>query len=191
LTLHIHRFCIIAHIDHRSRLADRLRSGVLCGMTDQVLDSMDLVRKGVAIRPVCDELSPAWRGLRMNWVDFERLTGYEVSRALEACEGAVLVVDATQGIEAQTLANLYLALNADLEVLPVINKIDLASAQPDQVAADIQHLLGTPSQEILRISAKEGTNVQLVLEAIVAVPPWRRQRAAALTLRLALRLTKG
>jgi GTP-binding protein LepA len=101
-------------------------------------------------------------------VDF----GYEVSRALNACEGALLVVDASQGIEAQTLANLYMALEADLEIIPVINKIDLPSAHPDQVAEEISSLLGTPASEILRISAKAGVNVESVLEAVVAqVPP--------------------
>jgi GTP-binding protein LepA len=101
-------------------------------------------------------------------VDF----GYEVSRALAACEGALLVVDATQGVEAQTLANLYLALESDLEIIPVINKIDLISAHPDEVAEEIQNLLGTPANEIIRISAKEGRNVEAVLEAIVQqVPP--------------------
>ncbi len=98
--------------------------------------------------------------------------GYEVSRALNACEGALLVVDASQGIEAQTLANLYSALEADLEIIPVINKIDLISAHPDEVADEIQALLGTPAEDILRISAKDGVNIPAVLEAIVQqVPP--------------------
>jgi GTP-binding protein LepA len=106
-------------------------------------------------------------------VDF----AYEVSRALQACEGAILVVDASQGVEAQTLANLYLALDNDLEIVPVVNKIDLVSAQPDAVAQEIEEILGTPAGEVLRISAKEGTNVPAVLEAVVAhVPPPRGQR---------------
>jgi GTP-binding protein LepA len=98
--------------------------------------------------------------------------GYEVSRALEACEGAVLVVDASQGIEAQTLANLYLALDSGLEIIPVINKIDLPSARPDEVAEEIGSLLGVPVDGILRISAKEGVNIEALLEAVVQqVPP--------------------
>jgi len=110
-------------------------------------------------------------------VDF----GYEVSRALEACEGALLVVDATQGIEAQTLANLYMALEADLEIIPVINKIDLPSAHPDEVAQEIHNLLGTPAEQILRISAKSGINVDQVLEIIVKqVPPPKGEATEAL-----------
>jgi GTP-binding protein LepA len=111
-------------------------------------------------------------------VDFN----YEVSRALAACEGAILVVDATQGIEAQTLANLYLALGSDLTIIPVINKIDLISAQPDKVAADMENLLGTPAEKILRISAKDGINIDQVLEEVVKqVPPPKGHNDAALT----------
>jgi GTP-binding protein LepA len=104
-------------------------------------------------------------------VDF----GYEVSRALLGCEGAILVVDATQGIEAQTLANLYLAIEADLEIIPVVNKIDLPAALPDEVAEEVEHLTGIPAEDVIPISAKMGLNIETVLEAIVRrvpPPPW-------------------
>ncbi len=178
----IRNFCIVAHIDHgKSTLADRLmeKTGQVSDrdMEDQLLDSMDLEReRGITIK-----LTP----VRMFYtakdgeeyilnlidtpghVDFT----YEVSRSLKACEGAILIVDATQGVQAQTLANAYLAIDNDLEIMPVINKIDLASAYPDEAAQELEDILGIEATDAPRISAKNGTNIEEVLEQVISKLP--------------------
>jgi GTP-binding protein LepA len=169
--------CIIAHIDHgKSTLADRLLE--LCGAVDprdmraQYLDSMDIEReRGITIKLQSVRLDYKGHAIHLidtpGHVDF----GYEVSRSLAACEGAILLVDAAQGIEAQTLANCYLALEHDLEIVAALNKIDLPAADPDRYAAEIEKVLGIPAEEILRVSAKTGEGVAELLDAVVERVP--------------------
>ena len=185
----IRNFCIIAHIDHgKSTLADRMLqiTGVVADrdMRAQYLDRMDIEReRGITIKS---------QAVRMPWADRVGQTfalnmidtpghvdfTYEVSRSLAACEGAILLVDAAQGIEAQTLANLYLALENDLTIIPVLNKIDLPAADPDKYAAELASLIGGKPEDVLRVSGKTGMGVEALLDRVVGAHPraGRRRR---------------
>jgi GTP-binding protein LepA len=169
----IRNFCIIAHIDHgKSTLSDRMieKTGTLQKreMKEQTLDMMDLEReRGITIK-----LTPVrmqWKGYQLNLIDTPGHTDfrYEVSRSLAACEGAILLVDASQGIQAQTLAVLYMALEHNLTIIPVLNKIDLPAADPDRISEEVVKLLGCEKEDILRISAKEGRGVEEVIQAVI------------------------
>ena len=189
---HIRNFSIIAHIDHgKSTLADRLIQ--ICGglsereMADQVLDSMDLEReRGITIKAQSvslDYTAADGRTYLLNFIDTPGHVdfSYEVSRSLAACEGALLLIDAAQGVEAQTVANCYTAIEQGLEVLPVLNKLDLPQADPDRVSQEIEDIIGIDATDAVAVSAKSGDGVPELLEAIVArIPPPKGETAAPL-----------
>ena len=173
----IRNFCIIAHIDHgKSTLADRLLEYTKTiadkDLQDQVLDNMDLEReRGITIKSHAIQMEYIYKGEKyiLNLIDTPGHVdfSYEVSRSIAACEGALLIVDASQGIQAQTISNLYMAIEHDLEIIPVVNKVDLDSARPDEVEDQIIDLLGCKREEIIRASGKTGQGVEDILSAII------------------------
>src|SRR3989475_11390155 len=179
----IRNFCIVAHIDHgQSRLADRFLDLTHAvnkrQMRDQYLDRMDLEReRGITIKAQAVRLRytppEESREFELNLIDTPGHVDftYEVSRSLAACEGAILLIDAAQGIEAQTLANFHLARDAGLVIVPAVNKIDLPAADPDEVSAELAALVGVSDQDVLRVSAKTGTGVEVLLRAVIQRVP--------------------
>ena len=173
----IRNFCIIAHIDHgKSTLADRLLEYTKTiadkDLQDQVLDNMDLEReRGITIKSHAIQMEYIYKGEKyiLNLIDTPGHVdfSYEVSRSIAACEGALLIVDASQGIQAQTISNLYMAIEHDMEIIPVVNKVDLDSARPDEVEDQIIDLLGCKREEIIRASGKTGQGVEDILSAII------------------------